>query len=346
MNGTSLTTSIGLFAAAFVASAFGVALFTRWSQNRGLFDVPNERSSHSAPTPRGGGLIVVLVALSGYLMIGLALGLPVSWGYLAGAALVAAVSWLDDLYSLPFWSRLIFHVVAAGILMWDVGFWTDLSIPLVAGNVSLGDIAGVLLTSIWVVWLLNAYNFMDGIDGIAALQSVITCAAWALLASILNIPAVFLLSGILASASAGFLIHNWQPAKIFMGDVGSAFLGFTLAAIPLLARQEMPEDSSILPLTALLLVWFFVFDTVFTLFRRLIAKQRVWQAHREHIYQKLVIEGKDHAAVALLYGFASAFLSGMVLLAFFFSGIYWVFCFFSLLALTSLVAYLGIRKKR
>jgi UDP-N-acetylmuramyl pentapeptide phosphotransferase/UDP-N-acetylglucosamine-1-phosphate transferase len=346
MNGTSLTIAIGFFAAAFAVSAIGVSLFTRWSRNHGLLDVPNERSSHSTPTPRGGGLVVAFVSLLGYLIIGFALGLPVSPGYLAGAALVALVSWLDDLYSLPFWSRLIVHVIAAGILIWDVGFWNELSLPLVSGEIGLGDVAGILLTSAWVVWLLNAYNFMDGIDGIAALQCLIACIAWALLASILNAPSVFLLSGMLASSSAGFLVHNWQPAKIFMGDVGSAFLGFTLAALPLLARQEMRQEAAILPLAAVILVWFFVFDTVFTFSRRLLGQQRVWEAHRQHVYQRLVMDGMPHSTVALLYGAASAFSSGMLLLAFLLSGIYWVFCFLSLLVLTAFLIFLGIRNKR
>ncbi|MEO8573814.1 MAG: glycosyltransferase family 4 protein [Pyrinomonadaceae bacterium] len=346
MNGASLTTSISLFAASFLVSLIGVAIFTRWSKRHGLFDVPNERSSHSTPTPRGGGLIVVLISLIGYLIIGSVLGLSISWGYLGGAILVAGVSWIDDLYSLPFWSRLIFHVIAAGILIWDVGFWTHLTIPLVSGDIPVGNIPGILLTVAWVAWLLNAYNFMDGIDGIAALQSVISCVAWAVIASILELPALFLLSGMLASASAGFLIHNWQPAKIFMGDVGSAFLGFTLAAMPLLARHESRVDVSVLPFVALLFAWFFVFDTVLTLFRRLLGQQRVWEAHREHIYQKLVIEGRQHSTVALFYGIASAFLSGMVLIAIVFSGIYWLLVFLSLLVLTCLVGYLGIRKKR
>jgi len=297
MNGTSLTTSIGLFAAAFVASAFGVALFTRWSQNRGLFDVPNERSSHSAPTPRGGGLIVVLVALSGYLMIGLALGLPVSWGYLAGAALVAAVSWLDDLYSLPFWSRLIFHVVAAGILMWDVGFWTDLSIPLVAGNVSLGDIAGVLLTSIWVVWLLNAYNFMDGIDGIAGAQALLAGFGWFIVGLLSEAPFVAGLGLLLAAASAGFLLHNWHPARVFMGDAGSGFFGFLFAALPLVSATR----NDTLWLCAGLLMWPFLADTAVTLLRRASRGENVLSAHRSHFYQRLVLTGRSHRYVALLY---------------------------------------------
>lgn len=345
MNG-NVTTPILVFVGAFLASLLGVALFTRWSLNRGFFDVPNERSSHSTPTPRGGGLIIVLVCLTGYLIVGLVLGFPISWGYFAGALIVAVVSWLDDLYSLPFWGRLIAHLAAAGILVWDVGFWSDLFVPVISAHISLGSVFGLIFTVAWVVWLLNAYNFMDGIDGIAGLQAVVASVAWVAVAYILNLNSVLLLAVIIASSSAGFLIHNWQPAKVFMGDVGSAFLGFTLAAIPLLARHESGHDSPELPVLAVLFVWFFVFDALFTFIKRLVSKKRVWEAHREHIYQKLIIEGSSHSTVTLLYGFASAFLSFFVVLALGSSGIYPALAFLSLLVLTVGAAYLGIRKER
>lgn len=346
MNGVSVTTSILLFAVAFIASMLGVKLFTLWSLRKGLVDVPNDRSSHTTPTPRGGGLVIVLVCLLGYLSIGFVLGLPQSWGYIVGAILVAGVSWIDDLYSLPFWSRLAVHLVAAAILIWDVGFWSELFVPLSSANIPLGNIFGLLFTAAWVVWLLNAYNFMDGIDGIAATQALISSVAWAVLASILHLPSAFFLAGIVAASSAGFLLHNWQPAKIFMGDVGSAFLGFTLAAMPLIARSESRVDVPILPVVAMLFVWFFVFDTVFTFARRLLARRRVWEAHREHIYQKLIIEGRQHSTVTLLYGFASALLCAVVVLAIGLSGSYEWLAFLSLVVLTLFVTYLGVRKKR
>jgi UDP-N-acetylmuramyl pentapeptide phosphotransferase/UDP-N-acetylglucosamine-1-phosphate transferase len=311
-----------------------------------LFDLPNERSSHSTPTPRGGGVVIVLVCLAGYLIIGFILGLPASWGYLVGAFLVATVSWLDDLYSLPFWSRLIVHIAAASILISDVGFWSELSMPLLSGELSLGRAFGLVFTIAWIVGLLNAYNFMDGIDGIAATQALISFIAWALLSCLEDLPSSFLFSGIVASASAGFLFHNWQPAKVFMGDVGSAFLGFTLAAMPLITRSEAPTDIPVLPVAAVLFVWFFVFDTIFTFTRRLAGRRRVWEAHRDHIYQKLIIEGKAHSTVTLIYAFVSAVLCTLVLLGLFFSGIYPWLAFLSFVLLTLFVTYLGVRKKR
>jgi Fuc2NAc and GlcNAc transferase len=335
-----------LFAAGFLVTAIGVAVFTRLSLRRGLFDIPNERSSHSTPTPRGGGLIIVLVSLAGYAAMGWTFGLPISWGYIVGALMVAAVSWLDDLSSLPFWARLIIHIAAALILILDVGFWSSIALPLVPNDIWLGNVVGILVTVGWLVWLLNAYNFMDGIDGLAALQAVIAGAAWAVLAWMIDLPAVFLFGGLLASSSAGFLLHNWQPAKIFMGDVGSAFLGFTLAAIPLIARKELKTEASMLPVVAVLFVWFFVFDTVFTLIRRLLGGKRVWEAHREHIYQRMIIGGRRHATVTLTYGLAASLVALLVVLGWLFSGIYPVLAFLSLIVLTATGAYLGIRQNR
>ena len=130
-----------------------------------------------------------------------------------------------------------------------------------------------------------------------------------------------------------------------MGDVGSAFLGFTLAALPLIARSEARTEIPILPIAAILFVWFFVLDTVFTLIKRLIGRRRVWEAHREHIYQKLIIEGWRHAPVTLIYNSAAAVLIILVLLSISLSGIYPLLTFLFLTLLTVLTVYLGVRKK-
>ncbi|HEX6123738.1 MAG TPA: glycosyltransferase family 4 protein [Pyrinomonadaceae bacterium] len=335
-----------LVATAFAASFIGVDLFRRWSVRRNLLDIPNERSSHSTPTPRGGGIVIVLICILGYAVLAAVFDRSFSWGYLAGAIIISAVSWLDDLYSLPFWSRLITHILAAGLLVFDVGPWNQIAVPFISGDVSLGQALGVACTIGWLVWFVNAYNFMDGIDGIAALQALIAAAAWAALSYGLELQGTFLFAGVLAATSGGFLIHNWQPARIFMGDVGSAFLGFTLAAMPLLARNESKVEIPILPLVAVLFVWFFVFDTIFTLLKRLLAKERVWEAHRQHIYQKMVLAGLSHSTVSLIYGSAAAVVATSVCLSLSFGGMYSVLAVSSLLALTFGVLYVGLWKKR
>ena len=212
MNTVSVTATIVLFAAAFVATVLGVGLFTRLGRRRGFFDVPNDRSSHSTPTPRGGGFHVMvclnhLSAVSGFRAAHI-LGILTS-------GFTCRVYWLDALYSVPFWGRLIFHIAAAGIFINDVGYWPTLFVPLISTDIPLGNVFGLVLTVTWLVWLLNAYNFMDGIDGIAGLQAVVACVAWAILAYVSNLPATFLLSGIVASAAAGFLIQL-SAARIFM----------------------------------------------------------------------------------------------------------------------------------
>ncbi|PYS97848.1 MAG: hypothetical protein DMF63_18445 [Acidobacteria bacterium] len=345
MSSVSPTIQIGLFLTAFAATVAGVGLFRRWSRRRELFDLPNERSSHTIPTPRGGGLIIAIVCLGLYAASALSLGLPISWGYFAGALLVSLVSWLDDLYSLPFWGRLFVHLIAAGILITDVGYLSELFVPLTSTTLSIGKPLGILVTVFWIAWLINAYNFMDGIDGIAGLQATVAGVGWSILACFFGLDSTYLLSGIVAASSMGFLIHNWQPARIFMGDVGSAFLGFTLAALPLVARSESSSDLPVLPFVGVLFVWFFILDTVFTLIKRLIARRRIWEAHREHIYQKLTIEGRSHAQVALIYNAATAIVVCLVLLAVAHSGIFPLLAFLSFTILTLLIGYLGFRKK-
>ena len=337
--------TILLFASAFAASWVGIVVFRRWSLSRDLLDVPNERSSHSAPTPRGGGLIIVLVCLFGYLAIHFLFAVPFSNGYFIGALMVAVVSWLDDLYSLPFWSRLIVHVAVAGVLVADFGVWQAV-VLYPSFEVNLGLIFGSVLTIGWVVWLLNAYNFMDGIDGIAALQAVVAGVAWAVFGFYFNFPGSFLFAGVVACVSLGFLLHNWQPAKIFMGDVGSAFLGYTLAAMPLIFGAETEQTMAVLPTLGVLFVWFFVFDTIFTLLRRAVNRERIWEAHRGHLYQRMVIGGMSHQAVTTLYGFAAALLAAFALLALIFGGNQGVLSVFLLLILTGGQMYLGSRKKR
>lgn len=333
-----------LFVSAFAAAWIGVEIYRRWSVARDLLDIPNERSSHSVPTPLGGGLIIVLVGLLGYLAIHLLFAVPFSKGYFIGALLVAVVSWLDDLYSLPFWSRLIVHIAAAGVLVADLGAWQG-GILFPSIEVDFGMVFGGILTIGWVVWLLNAYNFMDGIDGIAALQAVVAGVAWAIFGLHFNLPGSFLFAGVFASVSLGFLLHNWQPAKIFMGDVGSAFLGFTLAAMPLLFGVETPERMAVLPTVAILFVWFFVFDTIYTMLRRAVNRERVWEAHRGHLYQRMAIGGMSHRTVTILYGSATGLLAASVLLALIFGGNYALLSVSLLVILTLGQTYLGLRKK-
>ena len=289
---------IGFGLAAFLLSYIGVAGLKRWAERRQILDIPNERSSHIRPTPRGGGLAIVVVVLVGWLVV-LSLH-PGSWVgadllYVTGAALIAAVSWLDDLHSLSNRVRFGAHMLGAVLAIWAFGCWTNITLPII-GSLHLG-LLGLMLTFLWIVGLTNAYNFMDGIDGIAGGQAVVAGLGWAMLGYLTDQPLVGLMGVLLAAASLGFLGHNWPPARIFMGDVGSAFLGFTFAVLAVAAAQRDARFA----LVGILFVWPFVFDATFTFLRRLKNGENVFAAHRSHLYQRLVIVGYSHRFVTLLY---------------------------------------------
>ncbi len=297
LNSTFTLEVLVVFIVTVVGSFAGIALMRRWAARR-MLDIPNERSSHTNPTPRGGGLVIVLLAT---------IGLVIAWSlnplweayallaFLVGAWLIAVVSWLDDLRSLSNRVRFAVHSFSAVLVIVGFGFWRVVDLP-VLGAVTLGWL-GLIVGFLWIVGLTNVYNFMDGIDGIAGGQAVVAGLGWALLGWSDSQPLVAVLGLLLAATSLGFLGHNWPPARIFMGDVGSAFLGFTFAALPLIAAQH----NSRFVVAGVLLVWPFVFDASFTLLRRLRHRENVFAAHRSHLYQRLVIAGYSHRAVTLLY---------------------------------------------
>jgi Fuc2NAc and GlcNAc transferase len=299
----------------FVLAYFGVEIFRRWSLSREIVDIPNERSSHSVPTPRGGGIVICLVSILTLLFYIFASGTQFFWSYFIGAVIVSLISLVDDIRTISPFLRILFHGFAAALVIGQLGAFEIVSIPFY-GTVELG-ILGTILTFLWIVWLINAYNFMDGIDGIAATQAVTAGIGWSVAGFLSGAEAVGFYGAVLTAASFGFLFHNWQPAKIFMGDVGSAFLGYTFAVLPLFAIRTWQPVGEVanLPWIALVLVWFFIFDSVYTFFKRLMRGEKVWRAHREHIYQKLVISGLSHSFVTSLYGAGSAILAVAAILA-------------------------------
>jgi UDP-N-acetylmuramyl pentapeptide phosphotransferase/UDP-N-acetylglucosamine-1-phosphate transferase len=299
------------FAAIFCVSYLGVGFYRRWGVQNEFLDIPNERSSHTEPTPYGAGIVIVVMCLVAYIPVSIYLSGTFSWGYFCGALLVALVSFLDDVYKVAFWWRLLVHSFAAVLLIADQGTWHGITM---LGNLQLGN-WGYVLTFVWIVWMVNSYNFMDGIDGLAGFQAVIAGFGWMMLALMLDMPALYLISGMIAVSSLGFLFHNWKPASIFMGDVGSAFLGFTFAALPLLARNMANYAWDLLPIAAVLFVWFFLFDSVVTLVRRLVRGEKIWVAHKEHLFQRLVTSGLSHLQVTIIYGLLASILTVSVLIS-------------------------------
>ena len=287
--------------------------------------------------------MIVLVSLILYSFTSLLLIDSFKWSYLAAAGLVALISWLDDIYSVSFIFRLLVHSAAAGILILGVGFWREIYIPGFELSLHVGSI-GAVIAFLWIVWMINAYNFMDGIDGIAGSQAVLAGISWLIFGSILGYKSTYFFGGILAFSCFGFLIHNWSPARVFMGDVGSAFLGFSFAAMPLMAADEKPANSSILFFAAILFVWFFLLDTVFTFFRRALRGEKVWTAHREHLYQRINKSGLSHSYVTLIYAGFTAVVVLSLFVGILFRGNWEFLALFTTLLLSSILLVYGHRK--
>ncbi len=285
--------------AAFILSFLGVAALRGWVQDGGALAIPNARSSHSRPTPIGGGLMIVFVTLLG-LTITAFFGLSLvgsEWRFfIAGAMLIAIVGWFDDLHPLPFGLRFFSQGLGAVLIILSFGYLDLVTLPVI-DEIKLGWL-GLPVTFLLIVGMINANNFMDGIDGLAGLQSVLGGLAWVAIGTALLPATTTRLIGILLGASSlGFLIHNWAPARIFMGDVGSTFIGFTFAVLIIYNGKLDPR----LVTLGLLILWPFIWDTSFTFLRRLLRRENVFEAHRTHLYQRLVICGFSHRFVTLLY---------------------------------------------
>jgi UDP-N-acetylmuramyl pentapeptide phosphotransferase/UDP-N-acetylglucosamine-1-phosphate transferase len=232
------------------------------------------------------------------------------WGVLAAALFIAGISLRDDFKSLGSGLRFGCHFAAAILSVVLLGSFEVLMVPP-ALSLGLGKILGGILAVVWIVGLTNVYNFMDGIDGIAGIQGVVAGLGWALFGIWADAPTTAVLGALLAGGCGGFLGHNWSPAKIFMGDVGSAFLGFLFAVVPLVAVREAPGMAQALPFFGGLVVWPFVGDGFLTFVRRALKGEKVWEAHRTHLYQRLVQTGWSHAQVSTLYGIWAVATTGV-----------------------------------
>lgn len=291
-----------------VASALTGAM-RQYALRRGILDVPNARSSHAVATPRGGGVAIVVVFLVSMLLLTLRglIDTVIAAAICGGGLLVAAVGWLDDRHGLPATLRAGAHVLAALWALYWLGGLPSLNLGIT--RLSLGSI-GFVLGVLGIVWFVNLYNFMDGIDGLAGSEAITVAGTAALLIAgtrvgLLPNPgmtgtapgaaSIALVSSLLVPASAGFLVWNWPPATIFMGDVGSGFLGFTFGVLAVAS-----ENSGALPLLVwVLLLGVFVVDATATLLRRVWRRERWTEAHRTHAYQLAVQAGHTHKQVTV-----------------------------------------------
>ena len=289
-----MTLAIGLLSVCALAWAL-TGLLRRYALRRDLLDYPGARSSHSVPTPRGGGVAIVVVFICVTLAATGVLELRTAAAVGGCGLLVAAIGfWDDHRHVAPLW-RLLAHGIGALGMLLLLGGLPELAF----GNqrVHLGP-AGFILGIVAIVWLVNLYNFMDGIDGIASVEAI-TVAGGAAAIVYWNggaAQAVWLAS--LAAAVAGFLVWNWPPARIFMGDAGSGFLGFILATLALATSHE----GFIELWSWMILLGVFVTDATVTLVRRLLKGERVYEAHCSHAYQHAARRWGGHRPVALLVG--------------------------------------------
>lgn len=261
-----------------------------------LIDVPNERSSHQKPTLRGGGLAIVvsLYAASFWLAGADSVSARLALDIIPAAVGVAMVGFIDDRWPLPAWPRATIHVIAGA---WVLHQLPGLPVVEVLG-INFGEGAfGVALALLYLVWATNLFNFMDGTDGLAASQAILVSVGAAILQG-LHIGGTAWLGPVLVSCCcAGFFIWNWPPARIFMGDVGSGFLGFLLGCMTLSYALEAPE----LFWAWMILQGTFMVDATSTIVRRFASGQRVTQAHRNHAYQHLA-RRVGHYRVMMIYG--------------------------------------------
>ena len=272
-----------------------VWLIRRYTERRKIFDLPNERSSHTVPTPIGGGWAIVILVLFTALFFLREIGLYHALVYMICATILAWVGWRDDVQSLSPILRFTVQGAVAGASIAALGYFKFVTIPML-GEMPLGVI-GILITFLWIVGMTNAYNFMDGIDGMAGGVAVAGGLGWMMLASNAKTPFAFWVAFAAAASALGFLGHNWPPAKIFMGDVGSTFLGYTFAVLPLLSSDKSGDALML----GTLLMWTTIMDAGVTFIQRAVKSENLFKPHRNHLFQRLVIAGYSHAAVSSLY---------------------------------------------
>lgn len=281
----TVTTILG----AFVTAVVGTWLVRSWLEKRRIVDAPNERSLHAGHTVTGGGIAVAAVLVMAWLYTW-AIGFGISPAILVPVIGLSLVGLVDDVRNLDWLAKLGLQLGVAVLFVALYGgferlelFGVVLSSPVVAG----------LFSVLWIVALVNIYNFMDGIDGLAGgygAVCAVTLGLWFVLA---GAGGLSLFAYAVMAACLGFLVWNWAPAKIFLGDTGSMLLGGTLAVVAIMGQRELD-----MPLSAFgLLYAVFIGDTSYTLFRRLRRGEKVWRAHREHLYQRAVQTGLAHSTV-------------------------------------------------
>ncbi len=273
---------------------------------RRVLDVPNERSNHTKPVPRGGGIAVMTVILLSFIAAGLHHGEMVWTNYpiFVSAFVLALVSWIDDVRSMKALFRLLIQLIIISIATYS--FFDN---TLIFRGLVPEQLDKILVILLWV-WFTNLYNFMDGIDGITGAQTIFITAGIIFIALYSDADGsyAFYAASILG-ASLGFLFWNWHPAKIFLGDVGSIPLGFLCGWLLLsIAAEGYWVCAIILPL-------YYLLDSTYTLLKRAVQRKKIWQAHSEHFYQRAVRSGMHPVDVVHAISYTNGLLVGLAYLS-------------------------------
>ena len=290
-----------------------IATLITWAMRKygQILDHPNHRSSHARAVPKSGGISIVVTFMIGMGVIMVTIDDALySKGYILGfafsAILIAAISFADDVWEKSALFKLATHLVAVAVVLYSGIVIESLTLPWF-DRVSLGWL-GYLISAIWILGLTNAYNFMDGIDGLVGSTALIVAMFFMAISYYEGSSFVYITGYTIIAGSIGFLIYNAPPAKIFMGDVGSAFLGFVFATLAIIAARYDESRTSFLVMPMLL--FHFIYDTLFTFLLRLFRGENALQAHRTHLYQLLIRSGYTHLEVTLLLC-CMAFLQGL-----------------------------------
>ena len=270
----------------FIISFLLTAIVKFIAEKKSLLDIPNERSSHQNPTVRGGGIAIAITWFNGisYLFYFEKIDANLYYALISGI-LISIIGFIDDVYNVKFYFRLTIQSVAAIIALYFLAGLSkiDFGFYIIENKFLL-----TVLAFVGTIWFINLYNFIDGIDGYAASEAIfVSLALWFFTDNIILL--------LLSVSVFGFLPWNWQKAKIFMGDTGSTLLGFTLAVLAIYFQNK--NEFSIL--NSLVLTSLFWFDATYTLIKRLLNKEQITEAHKKHIYQRIVLCGFSHQKTVL-----------------------------------------------
>lgn len=272
-----------------ILSCIGCGYMRYYSIKKAKFiDIPNQRSSHEAPMPRAGGAPMALFSIIAIVFLGIVRPhlIPLNWVLTIGIGgfIIAWVGWLDDKSSLAASTRFLFHIIAA--------IWAIYQLYPGESPFFVKFVAGF-----WIAWSINFYNFMDGLDGLAGSEAVVIALGAGYISGRLGLMPSLAVAWIIAAAALGFLFWNWPPAKIFMGDAGSGFLGYVFGCLAVGSGTGWTGGFY----TYLLLLALFWFDATFTLLKRILRRERFWEAHRQHLYQQAAQKGFSHLEITLFF---------------------------------------------